>query len=120
MATIIRITSKRAGFRRCGIAHPVTPTDYPVDRFTAEQIKGLKTEPMLKVEILEIETEEEKAEAEKAAAEKAAAEKAEAEKAEAEQPEPTEQPAPVGAQHAAPDSDQAPVHVKPAAKKGKK
>lgn len=68
MATIIRITSKRAGFRRCGIAHPTTATDYPADRFTAEQIKGLKTEPMLKVEILDVETDEERLAAEKAAA----------------------------------------------------
>ncbi|WP_085211635.1 HI1506-related protein [Methylomagnum ishizawai] len=48
----IRITSKRDGFRRCGVAHPATPTEYPADRFTNEQIARLRAEPMLFVEII--------------------------------------------------------------------
>lgn len=46
----IKIISKRAGFRRCGIEHPDTPVIYPNDRFTPEQLKQLKAEPMLIVE----------------------------------------------------------------------
>lgn len=34
------------------MAHPKGPTDYPNDRFTKEQIKILKAEPMLKVEFI--------------------------------------------------------------------
>lgn len=49
---MIRITSKQANFRRCGVAHPATPVDYPDDRFTKEQIKILKAEPMLFVQEL--------------------------------------------------------------------
>ncbi|WP_027714903.1 HI1506-related protein [Desulfuromonas sp. TF] len=56
MATLIRITAKKDGFRRCGIAHSKAPTDYPADKFTRDQLRGLKAEPMLTVE--EIETEE--------------------------------------------------------------
>ncbi|MBE2888951.1 HI1506-related protein [Geobacter anodireducens] len=47
---MIRITSKQAGFRRCGVAHPAEPTDYPDDRFTAKDLAVLKAEPMLVVE----------------------------------------------------------------------
>lgn len=50
---MIRITSKTAGFRRCGVAHPAAPTDYPDDRFSREELKRLRTEPMLTVEIVE-------------------------------------------------------------------
>ena len=46
----LRITSKRAGFRRCGVEHPATPVTYPDGYFTAEQVKRLKAEPMLVVE----------------------------------------------------------------------
>jgi hypothetical protein len=49
---MIRITSKKAGFRRCGIEHAATPTEYPNDRFTAEEIEILKAEPMLVVTVL--------------------------------------------------------------------
>jgi len=47
---MIRITSKQAGFRRSGVAHPAEPTDYPDDRFTAKELNDLKAEPMLVVE----------------------------------------------------------------------
>ncbi|MBK7542458.1 MAG: hypothetical protein IPI57_11890 [Candidatus Competibacteraceae bacterium] len=52
MAQLIRITAKRHGFRRAGMAHPTTPTEHPGDRFTAEQLRTLKEEPMLVVELL--------------------------------------------------------------------
>jgi hypothetical protein len=48
----ICITSKKAGFRRCGIAHPSTRVEYPDSTFTAEQIKTLQGEPMLVVELI--------------------------------------------------------------------
>lgn len=48
---MIIITSKREGFRRAGIAHAATPTEYPDDAFTAEQLAALQAEPMLSVEI---------------------------------------------------------------------
>lgn len=47
---MIRITSKTAGFRRAGIAHPAAPTDYQDDAFTKAQLAQLKAEPMLVVE----------------------------------------------------------------------
>lgn len=43
----IVITSKRDGFRRCGIAHPGKPTYYPDDFFTDEQLEALGKEPQL-------------------------------------------------------------------------
>jgi hypothetical protein len=46
----IRITSKKNGFRRCGIAHPDQPTLYPDDAFTPGQLQALKAEPMLIVD----------------------------------------------------------------------
>lgn len=49
---MIRITSRQANFRRAGIAHPATPTAYPNDHFTAEQLEALRAEPMLVVEVL--------------------------------------------------------------------
>ncbi|MDR3631718.1 MAG: HI1506-related protein [Desulfocapsaceae bacterium] len=48
---MITITSRQAGFRRCGIAHPVRPVDYPDDRFSAEELKVLQAEPMLNLSI---------------------------------------------------------------------
>ena len=35
------ITSKKDGFRRCGVAHPSTPTEHPDDAFTPEQDRDL-------------------------------------------------------------------------------
>lgn len=49
---MITITSKRDGFRRCGIAHPARPTEYPDKAFTAKQLKVLQEEPMLTVVIV--------------------------------------------------------------------
>ena len=46
---MIIITSKKDGFRRCGIAHLATPTEYPDGAFTDEQIEALHNEPMLVV-----------------------------------------------------------------------
>ncbi|WP_064116765.1 HI1506-related protein [Pseudomonas fluorescens] len=43
----IVISAKRDGFRRCGIAHPSTPTSYPDDFFTEEQLDALDKEPQL-------------------------------------------------------------------------
>lgn len=49
---MIRIVSKKAGFRRCGVSHPDKAVDYPDGRFTAAQIEALKKEPMLVVQEL--------------------------------------------------------------------
>ena len=43
----IVITSKRDGFRRCGVTHPGKPTYYPDDFFTHEQLEALDKEPQL-------------------------------------------------------------------------
>ena len=51
-ASFLRITAKIAGFRRCGIAHAETPTDYPEGSFTPEEIARLEAEPMLVVQRL--------------------------------------------------------------------
>lgn len=47
---MIRIKSEKAGFRRCGIAHPAQWVEYPDGRFSDEELKRLEAEPMLKVE----------------------------------------------------------------------
>lgn len=44
---MIRIISKKEGFRRCGVAHSETPTDYDDDHFTEEELERLNKEPML-------------------------------------------------------------------------
>lgn len=49
---MIRITSKRDGFRRAGIAHAALATDYKNDDFSEEQLALLQAEPMLVVEII--------------------------------------------------------------------
>ncbi len=46
---MIRIVSRQEGFRRCGIAHSVAPTDYPDEQFTADELERLLDEPMLVV-----------------------------------------------------------------------
>lgn len=46
----IKIISKRAGFRRCGIEHPDKPVIHPAGTFTEEQLAQLEAEPMLIVE----------------------------------------------------------------------
>lgn len=55
MSKILRITAAVAGFRRAGIAHPALPTEYPVERFSDEQIAALLEEPRLTVEVVEVE-----------------------------------------------------------------
>jgi pyruvate/2-oxoglutarate dehydrogenase complex dihydrolipoamide acyltransferase (E2) component len=62
---MIRIVSKRNGFRRSGIAHPDTPVDYPDDHFSPEALKVLKSEPMLVVSELPDPEEEESTSEEK-------------------------------------------------------
>jgi hypothetical protein len=57
---MIRIRSKREGFRRCGIAHSAEPKDYPNEQFTKKQFADLKAEPMLFVEELPDPKEKEK------------------------------------------------------------
>ncbi len=46
---MIRITSKKDGFRRAGLAHPAQATDYHDDKFAPEQLAALEAEPMLVV-----------------------------------------------------------------------
>jgi hypothetical protein len=46
---MIKIKSKRPGFRRCGMAHPAEWTEYPDDRFSAGELARLEAEPMLTV-----------------------------------------------------------------------
>ncbi len=47
MTTVIVITAKRNGFRRCGVAHSDQPTAWFRDDFTAEQWEELLKEPQL-------------------------------------------------------------------------
>lgn len=49
---LIRIISKKEGFRRCGISHSEEPKFYPDNRFTKPQLKQLQAEPMLIVDVL--------------------------------------------------------------------
>jgi len=49
----IRITAKKDGFRRCGVAHSATATVHPSDRFGKNELGALKAEPMLVVEEIE-------------------------------------------------------------------
>ena len=46
---MIIITSKREGFRRCGVAHAAGPTQWPDDRWTEAELDALMAEPMLTV-----------------------------------------------------------------------
>lgn len=50
--TIVRIRSRREGFRRCNIAHPKAATDHPANRFTPDQMERLLAEPVLTVELV--------------------------------------------------------------------
>jgi len=45
----VTITARRDGFRRCNAAHAATPTEYPDDHWTDEQLAQLKAEPNLVV-----------------------------------------------------------------------
>ena len=50
---MIVITSKREGFRRCGVAHAARPTEWPDDRWTEAELAALMAEPMLTVDYVE-------------------------------------------------------------------
>ena len=50
---MIVITSKREGFRRCGVAHAAGPTQWPDDRWTEAELDVLMADPMLTVDYLE-------------------------------------------------------------------
>lgn len=50
---MIIITSKKDGFRRCGVAHPSRPTEHADDKFTEEELVILQEEPMLTVVVSE-------------------------------------------------------------------
>ncbi len=49
---MIRITAGKDKFRRCGVAHPAAPAEYPNERFTADELEALLGEPMLVVVVL--------------------------------------------------------------------
>ena len=51
-ARIVRIRSKREGFRRCGFAHSKQAIDHPAGRFSPNQLERLLAEPMLIVEFI--------------------------------------------------------------------
>jgi len=46
---MIRITSKKENFRRCGVAHPKAATEYADDKFSKKELAVLNAEPMLVV-----------------------------------------------------------------------
>ena len=50
---MIVITSKREGFRRCGVAHAAGPVAWPDDRWTEAELDALMAEPMLTVDYVE-------------------------------------------------------------------
>lgn len=50
---MIKITSKRDGFRRCGIAHSTAAVEYADDRFTEKELEILQSEPMLVVVLVD-------------------------------------------------------------------
>lgn len=49
----IRITAKTDGFWRCGVAHPAKATDYPDNRFDADQLTRLRAEAELIVQVID-------------------------------------------------------------------
>jgi predicted RecB family nuclease len=49
---VIRIASRRDGFRRCGVAHPKAPTDHEAGRFSPAELERLLAEPVLTVELV--------------------------------------------------------------------
>lgn len=56
----ITITSKRDGFRRCGVAHRDVPVTWPDGSFTDEQIAILRAEPALVVHLGAVSGDDEK------------------------------------------------------------
>ena len=59
----ITITSKRDGFRRCGVAHRDVPVTWPDGHFTDEEITILRAEPSLVVHIGAVSGDDDKLEA---------------------------------------------------------
>lgn len=51
-APVIRITSKVAGFRRGGIAHPAQAIDHPIRSMSPDQLEKFLGEPNLTVELV--------------------------------------------------------------------
>lgn len=51
-APALRITARRDGFRRAGLAHPGRPVEHPAGRFDVRQLAQLLGEPMLVVEVV--------------------------------------------------------------------
>lgn len=48
----LRVTAKKPGFRRGGIAHAAEATDYPLQDLHPDQIEAILAEPMLTAEVL--------------------------------------------------------------------
>jgi len=48
----IIITSRKDGFRRCGIAHASVPVEYSDGHFTADELAVLQAEPLLMVDVV--------------------------------------------------------------------
>jgi hypothetical protein len=46
---MICITSKKEGFRRCGVSHTKEPVEYADDKFSEEEIAVLEADPMLAI-----------------------------------------------------------------------
>jgi hypothetical protein len=53
---MIKISSKKEGFRRAGMAHTKESKEYSDDFFNAEQLAALKAEPMLDVTVISSDT----------------------------------------------------------------
>ncbi|MGV2111891.1 hypothetical protein ACQZ46_11495 [Agrobacterium salinitolerans] len=49
---LVRVTSKRDGFRRGGIAHSSRPVDYRPGQLSPEQLESILAEPLLTVEVV--------------------------------------------------------------------
>lgn len=49
---LVRVTSKRDGFRRAGIAHSSKPVDYRPAELSPEQLEAILAEPLLTVEVV--------------------------------------------------------------------
>lgn len=50
MTKVLRIASKREGYRRCGIGHSEQAVDHAIDLFNEDQIAILKADPNLVVQ----------------------------------------------------------------------
>ncbi|MBL8575128.1 MAG: hypothetical protein JNM13_15745 [Hyphomicrobiaceae bacterium] len=49
----VRITTRRDGFRRCGVAHAAAPVDYPAGAWSPAELDTLRSEPELVVELVD-------------------------------------------------------------------